>query len=162
MSNIISAQLSLGISPPLVASLPASNAMPFPKSLVCSAAGRNVRPPERGNLSRPRARVAHNCSSPSRTTVYWFTPQHGARPTAARQQRPSCCSRPRPPSEILDLGTPTKAARRVVGREQPHSRRPADLDGDLSHGAHLLSGCAAVQGAPEVPFELGVYLLCPH
>lgn len=79
-----------------------------------------------------------------------------------RDSKAVCCSRQQVPSEVLDLGTPAPAARRVVGREQAHARRPADLDGDLSHGAHLLNACAAVQGAPEVPFELGIYLLCPH
>lgn len=107
-------------------------------------------------MSGPRTTVVVSSSNHILVhTTAWLTSAAGetARPSVAHD---------RVPSEVLDLGTPAPTARRVVGREQPHSRRPADLDGDLSHGAHLLNGCAAVQGAPEVPFELGVYLLCPH
>lgn len=106
----------------------------------------------------PRAPTTVVVSASSHILVHtsaWLTSDGGetARP---------CVARDHVPSEVLDIGTPAPAARRVVGREQAHARRPADLDGDLSHGAHLLNACAAVQGAPEVPFELGIYLLCPH
>lgn len=65
--------------------------------------------------------------------------------------------------QVLHLGPPTArgSGRRhvAVGGLDPHAHGFADADRDTADGAHLRSGCAAIEGAFEVAFELGVDLL---
>lgn len=115
--------------------------MPIPKEILVLVRSGTERPPSGAREPEPCA------VQPCPGYPGWSTPPPGPGPDGGEAARP-CIVRDRVFLEILDLGPPAPAARRVVGLEQAHARRPADLDGDLSHGAYLLNACAAVQGAP--------------